>query len=147
MLLRKQLEDGRITKISQLGLDRVIKIEIDTLGAARQIVTKTLIFELTGRNGNVIFAENDIIIDALRHVGRNMSSFRLILAGPGVSAAPPPQTGLSIVEACPATIINLLSEQVAANCLDGLIACTTGIGKFTALQLLRQSGINPLQRF
>lgn len=142
MLLRKQLEDGRITKISQLGLDRVIKIEIDTLGAARQIVTKTLIFELTGRNGNVIFAENDIIIDALRHVGRNMSSFRLILPGREY-LPPPPQTGLSIVEACPATIINLLSEQVAANCLDGLIACTTGIGKFTALQLLRQSGINP----
>ena len=56
MLLRKHLEDGRISKIEQLGLDRIISMEIDTIGPAKQIVTKKLIFELTGRNSNIIFA-------------------------------------------------------------------------------------------
>ena len=34
MLLRKHLEEGRIAKISQNGLDRVITMEIDLLGVA-----------------------------------------------------------------------------------------------------------------
>ena len=49
MLLRKHLEEGRITRIEQSGLDRIITIDIDTIGTARQIVTKQLIFELTGQ--------------------------------------------------------------------------------------------------
>ena len=44
MLLRKHLEEGRITRIEQSGLDRIITIDIDTIGTARQIVTKQLIF-------------------------------------------------------------------------------------------------------
>ena len=46
MLLRKHLEEGRITKISQSGLDRIITLEIDLLGASSKIITKKLIFEL-----------------------------------------------------------------------------------------------------
>ena len=79
MLLRKHLEEGRITRIEQSGLDRIITIDIDTIGAARQIVTKQLIFELTGKNSNIIFAENGIIADSLKHVNKAMSSFRQIM--------------------------------------------------------------------
>lgn len=76
MLLRKHLEEGRITRIEQSGLDRIITIDIDTIGTARQIVTKQLIFELTGKNSNIIFAENGLIFDSLKHVNKAMSSFR-----------------------------------------------------------------------
>ena len=44
MLLRKHLEEGRITKISQSGLDRIITLEIDMLGNSSKIITKKLIF-------------------------------------------------------------------------------------------------------
>ena len=49
MLLRKHLEEGRITSITQLGLDRVLVIGIDLIGRERKIVTKKLILELTGK--------------------------------------------------------------------------------------------------
>ena len=39
MLLRKHLEEGRITKIYQSGLDRVITLEIDMLGQSSKIIT------------------------------------------------------------------------------------------------------------
>lgn len=40
MLLRKHLEEGRITSITQLGLDRVLVIGIDLIGRERKIITK-----------------------------------------------------------------------------------------------------------
>ena len=43
MLLRKHLEEGRITKITQSGLDRVVTMEISSIGSARQIISKQLI--------------------------------------------------------------------------------------------------------
>ena len=44
MLLRKHLEEGRITKIEQSGLDRVITMEISSIGSARQIIAKNSFF-------------------------------------------------------------------------------------------------------
>lgn len=81
MLLRKHLEEGRITKISQSGLDRIITLEVDLLGVSSKIITKKLIFELTGKNSNIILTQDDVIIDALRHVSAAQSSYRTILPG------------------------------------------------------------------
>ena len=81
MLLRKHLEEGRITKISQSGLDRIITLEIDLLGASSKIITKKLIFELTGKNSNIILTQDDVIIDSLKHVSAAQSSYRTILPG------------------------------------------------------------------
>ena len=58
MLLRKHLEEGRITKIYQSGLDRIITLEIDMLGQSSKIITKKLIFELTGKNSNIILTQS-----------------------------------------------------------------------------------------
>ena len=140
MLLRKHLEDGRINKIEQSGLDRIINIEIDTIGPAKQIITKKLIFELTGRNSNIIFTENEIIFDALKHVNKSMSSFRQILPNL-VYKTPPEQNGLSFIYADPADIIESIIKHPAKNFLQSLISATTGIGKFTASEILYRSDI------
>ena len=141
MLLRKHLEEGRITRIEQSGLDRIITIDIDTIGTARQIVTKQLIFELTGKNSNIIFAENGLIFDSLKHVNKAMSSFRQIM--PNLPyLAPPQQTGLSILTAPANAIIEAMHEFKTKNSLAALIAATTGIGKITASELLAAAGID-----
>ena len=141
MLLRKHLEEGRITRIEQSGLDRIITIDIDTIGTARQIVTKQLIFELTGKNSNIIFAENGLIFDSLKHVNKAMSSFRQIM--PNLPyLAPPQQTGLSILTAPANVIIEAMHEFKTKNSLAALIAATTGIGKITASELLAAAGID-----
>ena len=141
MLLRKHLEDGRISKIEQLGLDRLINMEIDTIGPARQIVTKTLIFELTGRNSNIIFTENEIVLDALKHISKSVCSFRQILPN-NVYNTPPEQNGASFIYADPSGIVENIIKQPAKNVMQSIISATTGIGKFTASEILYRSDIN-----
>ena len=142
MLLRKHLEEGRIAKISQNGLDRVITMEIDLLGASSKIITKKLIFELTGKNSNIIFVQDDVILDSLKHVNAAQSSYRIILPGkPYIT--PPPQTGLNLLTTPAQEIADAAGKLPSANISKALISVTTGIGKFTANELLAAADILP----
>lgn len=142
MLLRKHLEEGRITKISQSGLDRIITLEIDLLGASSKIITKKLIFELTGKNSNIILTQDDVIIDSLKHVSAAQSSYRTILPGKSY-IAPPPQEGLNLLTADPAKIVQTANSLPAANFAKAFISATTGVGKMTTLELLAAADILP----
>lgn len=142
MLLRKHLEEGRITRITQSGLDRIITLEIDMLGASSKIITKKLIFELTGKNSNIILTQDDIIIDSLKHVGAAQSSYRAIQPGKPY-VAPPPQAGLKLLTASPADIVQTANAVPAASFLKAFIGATTGIGKATAQELLQAADIVP----
>ena len=142
MLLRKHLEEGRITRITQSGLDRIITLEIDMLGASSKIITKKLIFELTGKNSNIILTQDDIIIDSLKHVGAAQSSYRAIQPGKPY-VAPPPQAGLNLLTAAPADIVQAANAVPAASFLKAFIGATTGIGKATAQELLQAADIVP----
>jgi len=135
MLLRKHLEEGKITRIHQYALDRVIELEISLLGRNSQIVTKQIIIELTGKNANLIFAENGKIVDSIKHVSPFMNSVRVIQ--PGYIYNPPPlQTGLNILTASPEAIVAALPDEVTGSLWKQLVKETTGIGKAAALQLL-----------
>lgn len=142
MLLRKHLEEGRITGITQKGLDRIITFHIAMLGLGQQIVTKQVIFELTGKDSNIIFTdENNIIQDSLRHIGKGQSSFRQIL--PGLAyVAPPEQTGLDFLTAPSGGIITAAESITDQPILTRLISATTGIGKNTVEEILTASGIS-----
>ena len=94
MLLRKHLEGGRITAIEQDNLDRTLNFTVDVLGAGDGVASKNLIVELTGRNSNIILAQDGIIIDCLKHVGGGVNKFRQMLPGAFYNA-PPPQTGIN----------------------------------------------------
>ena len=142
MLLRKHLEEGRITKIYQSGLDRVITLEIDMLGQSSKIITKKLICELTGKNSNLILTQDDVIIDSLKHVGASQSSYRAILPGKEY-VAPPPQTGLNLLTADPTTIVSEANSIPSANFAKAFVSATTGMGKATATQLLATADILP----
>ena len=140
MLLRKHLEEGKITQIKQYGLDRVIELEISLLGRSSQIITKQIVIELTGKNANLIFAENGIILDSIKHVSPVMNSVRVIQ--PGYAYNPPPlQTGLNILSASPEAIVAAIPDEVASSLWKQLVKATTGIGKASALQLLSAANI------
>ena len=79
MLLRKYLIGGKISNISMQGLERIVNIEIETINEFNEIENKTLILELMGKHSNIILKnQNDIIIDAMRHIVSN-NSYREIL--------------------------------------------------------------------
>ena len=78
MVLRKNLEAGRIAAIKQHEVDRVIIIEVDTLGSGK-IETFILVVELVGKYSNIILVKEGIIIDALKKIGTNNSRVRTVL--------------------------------------------------------------------
>jgi predicted ribosome quality control (RQC) complex YloA/Tae2 family protein len=80
---------GHISEISQVDFDRVIKISCLKKSQLGTNVEFDLIFELTGRNSNLILLRKDgLIINCLRKIDFTQSRFRQIL--PGERYVPPP---------------------------------------------------------
>ena len=140
MLLRKHLEEGKITQVRQYGLDRVIELEISLLGRTGRIITKQIIIELAGKNANLVFAEDGKILDSIKHVSPLMNSVRVIQPGYAYNP-PPPQTGLNILTAAPEEIVAAVPDEVTGSLWKPLVNVTTGIGKASALQLLSAAQI------
>lgn len=82
MLLRKHINNGRITKIWQPKLERIIHFEIEHLDELGDLCKKELIVEIMGKHSNIIFCNEDgMIIDSIKHVSSQMSSVREVLPG------------------------------------------------------------------
>ena len=82
MVLRKHIANGRITKIYQPQMERIIHFEVEHLDEMGDLCTKTLIIELMGKHSNIIFCNpNGVIIDSIKRVSAMMSSIREVLPG------------------------------------------------------------------
>lgn len=82
MLLRKHINNGRITNISQPKLERILQFEIEHLDELGDLCKKYLIVEIMGKHSNIIFCNHDYrIIDSIKHVSAQMSSVREVLPG------------------------------------------------------------------
>ncbi len=82
MLLRKHLQNGRITAITQPGLERILHIDIEHLDEMGDLRRKTLIVEIMGKHSNIIFCNEDgMILDSIKHVSGLVSSLREVLPG------------------------------------------------------------------
>ena len=81
MLLRKQLETGRIAAVRQERRDRILHLDIDIIAGGGRIVTRTLTLELIGKYSNIILHEGGTIIEALRRIGENSSRVRTVFKG------------------------------------------------------------------
>ncbi len=82
MLLRKHIGTGRIVKVEQPGLERVIEFTIEHLDEMGDVCRKRLIVELMGKHSNIIFCKEDgTILDSIKHVSAQVSSVREVLPG------------------------------------------------------------------
>lgn len=82
MLLRKHISNGRIVSVTQPGLERIIRFEIEHLDEMGDLCKKFLIVELMGKHSNIIFCdESDMIIDSIKHIPAYVSSVREVLPG------------------------------------------------------------------
>ncbi|WP_150268578.1 Rqc2 family fibronectin-binding protein [Paenibacillus tepidiphilus] len=91
MLLRKHCEGGMIESIAQVGMERIIHIDIRTRDELGDVSAKRIIVELMGRHSNIILTDlsTGIIIDGIHHVTPSISSYRIVM--PGVAYTEPPQ--------------------------------------------------------
>ncbi|VBB07959.1 Hypothetical protein LUCI_3224 [Lucifera butyrica] len=140
MLLRKHLEDGRIAKVEQHELDRMIRIPVDVRGERGRILTKYLLIELMGKHSNIIFVEQDLIIDAIKRVNSHMSQFRQVL--PGLPyRVPPGQNRLNLLAVEPSHFVQVLLSTQKGSLLKAVISTGLGIGPVTAREIIWQAGL------
>lgn len=81
MLLRKHIGSGKIIGITQPELERIVDFEIEHRNELGDLCRKILTIEIMGKHSNIIFREEDKIIDSIKHVSGNMSSVREVLPG------------------------------------------------------------------
>ena len=82
MLLRKHLQNGRITDITQPGLERIVHLHIEHLNELGDLCKKELIIEIMGKHSNIIFTDDKgMIIDSIKHISGAVSSVREVLPG------------------------------------------------------------------
>ena len=87
--LMKHLIRGTIRSIEQVGLDRILYIDIEPRGVL-ETAPKRLIGEFMGKHSNLILIDSGTgkILESIKHVDDEMSRRRQVL--PGLSYQPPP---------------------------------------------------------
>lgn len=89
MLLRKHLSTAKLVAVRQLGSDRILFLDFETVNELGDLVTMTIAVEIMGRHSNIILVNQDgKIIDAVKRITDEMSSVRCVL--PGMAYTLPP---------------------------------------------------------
>lgn len=139
MLLRKHIANGRIVKIWQPSMERIIHMEIEHLDELGDLRKKTLTIELMGKHSNIIFMdENQMIIDSIKHVSAQVSSVREVL--PGRTYFVPTQGKLNPLVANTEEVVQALSKP--APTAKAIYTAYTGISPCVASELCYRADID-----
>ncbi len=135
MLLRKHLQGGRITKISQKDSERIIEISLETLNELGFTMSKKLIFEIMGKHSNITLVDiaSGKIIDSIKRVSFDVNRVRQILPGM-IYEYPPEQDKIPFSE--------ITAEQLEALPADGksILRAAGGISPAFAEELALRGG-------
>lgn len=135
MLLRKQLLGGRLTGVNQVGGDRVLHVDFDTISELGDHVNRRLVLEMMGRHSNLMLLnEQGRILDAARHVNETMSRVRQILPGLPYEA-PPAQDKLDPASATAEELRARLTACQAAPAAKALQGSVSGLSPATAREI------------
>lgn len=141
MLLRKHLQNGRITDISQPGLERIVRIQVEHLDEMGDLRHKTLVIEIMGKHSNIIFCNDDnTIIDSIKRISAAVSSVREVLPGKPYFVAQT-QDKLDALTTDQPTLQNALASKPQP-VYKAVYGCFTGISPILAQELCFESGID-----
>nr|WP_300834421.1 NFACT RNA binding domain-containing protein [uncultured Acetatifactor sp.] len=141
MLLRKHLQNGRITGISQPGLERIVHIDVEHLDEMGDLRRKTLVVEIMGKHSNIIFCDSEgTIIDSIKHVSAAVSSLREVLPGKAYFIAAT-QDKLDALSTDGEAFRNALSARPQP-VFKALYGSFTGISPVLAQELCYEAGID-----
>lgn len=83
MVLRKHVEGGKIERIEQIGVDRIIRLTIESKNEIGDTIQRYVYVEIMGRHSNLLLVDPDkqIIVDSMKHVPPSVNRYRTILPG------------------------------------------------------------------
>ncbi|MBE3582857.1 MAG: NFACT family protein [Limnochordaceae bacterium] len=147
MLLRKYLEGARVQAVTQpgTGIERILRLELDTRGPGGGSYPLFLIAELLGKKADLWLVEAGTgrILDSLRRQ-RGLA--------PDLPYTPPPsQEKVVLTPGCGAVLLERWRWLAASrqgeqrNAQAALVALVDGLGPLTAAEILHRAQISPAQ--
>ncbi|MBB6671152.1 Rqc2 family fibronectin-binding protein [Cohnella nanjingensis] len=140
MLLRKHCEGGVIEAVRQIGLERIVEIDVRHRDELGDLSLKRLVLEIMGRHSNLILLDpaTGFVHDSIRHVTPSMSSYRVVMPGCAY-VAPPSQSKQSPLEAS-ATDVEAVLRGADADRPDSpasaLVGAYTGVSPLLAKEIV-----------
>lgn len=142
MMLRKVLEGGKIRSIEQIDFERIVHIVIEAMDDFGDWKKKILVCELMGKHSNIILVnpENNLIIDAIKKYGSDVSPLREVLPGkPYIS--PPGQGKVNPLSVTYSGFCAAMWQQTGS-LANAIFKAVSGISPFSARQICLHCGID-----
>lgn len=128
MLLRKHLSSAKWLGMKQVGMDRILFLNFESVNELGDLTAITLVIEIMGRHSNIILLDaQEKIIDSIKRVDLSTSSVRQILPGM-LYQLPPLQEKKNILQTSISEIMLLLRNypkdleisKLLVDCLQGM---------------------------
>lgn len=141
MLLRKHLQNARIVSVTQPGLERIVRFELEHLNELGDLCRKYLIIELMGKHSNIIFCDdNNTIIDSIKHISGMISSVREVLPGRAYFI-PKTQDKAELLDCSESEILHVLTGRNMP-VFKAVYTGFTGISPCIAQELCYRAGVD-----
>ncbi|WGV58110.1 NFACT RNA binding domain-containing protein [Brevibacillus brevis] len=141
MLLRKHCEGGVIESVQQIGMERIIHIDVRTRDELGDTAVRRIIVEIMGKHSNIILIDpaTGMILDSAMHVTLAISQYRQVTPGrPYVT--PPSQDKrdpLTVTEQAFISSLDWNGGRLDKQIVDGY----TGISPLLAKEILHRAGL------
>ncbi|MDC0760418.1 NFACT RNA binding domain-containing protein [Brevibacillus sp. AG] len=141
MLLRKHCEGGVIESVQQIGMERIIHIDVRTRDELGDTAVRRIIVEIMGKHSNIILIDpaTGMILDSAMHVTLAISRYRQVTPGrPYVS--PPSQDKrdpLTVTEQAFISSLDWNGGRLDKQIVEGY----TGISPLLAKEILHRAGL------
>ncbi|MGI6567079.1 MAG: fibronectin-binding domain-containing protein [Firmicutes bacterium] len=143
MLLRKYLEGGKILKVEQPDLERILEVTVENTGCGGEPAHYRLIAETMGRHSNIILLDAaGQVLDAVVRIDSLVNRHREIVPG-AIYIPPPDQVKLSLLALDWPSFLDRMAPASPKALLSTLIRDSfTGIGPRTAEELVQRAGFD-----
>ena len=142
MLLRKHLQGGRLTEITQKGFERILEIPFETVDELGFRVNKKLIIEIMGKHSKVILVESESgkILDSIKRISIDVNRYRQLLPGK-VYTYPPSQDKVDFLKVTEEELKQLEESSSPENRPKNVLKKIQGISPLVAEDLCYGKGL------
>ncbi len=135
MLLRKQLLGARVLSVRQIGSDRIVYVDLDTINEMGDHEPRRLVLEIMGRHSSLMLLDGTgRILEAARHVNAEMSRVRQVQPGL-MYEMPPAQDRLSREGLTAEALAGRMAREGAVPFERALAGAICGLSRATAEEL------------
>ncbi|MFD0697176.1 NFACT family protein [Paenibacillus sp. GCM10027628] len=137
MLLRKHFEGGVIEAVEQVGLERILRIQVRHRDELGDMSSKIIVIEIMGRHSNIILIDplTDTIIDGIHHVTPSISSYRIVMPG-SKYVSPPEQDKLNPLHVDRATFLSIFEAPASEEPEQRIVAAFSGLSPLIAKEIV-----------